>query len=108
MLSYVMFSIVMFSTFVLLFVLGVLISRGKTNLIHDYHQIWVKDKMAYGKAFGKTLCCMGGAFLVSGIISLVGHNDRAIYLALIILVVLFSIFGFFMVRIQRKYNCKKG
>ena len=108
MLSYIMFSIVMFAVFVLLCVLGVMIYSGKTNLIHDYHQTWVKDKIAYGKAFGRALCGMGGAFLISGIIPLAGHSDKSIILAIIVLVVILLVSGFFMIMVQKKYNCKRG
>lgn len=102
--SYIMFSIVMLATSILLCILGIMIFCGKTNLIHDYHQTWVKDKKAYGKAFGRGLCGMSFSFLASGVISLVGHSDEFIYLSLCVLLILFLISGLFLIRVQANYN----
>ena len=60
----------MFLVAALFMVLGIAIYKGKTNLIHDYHQKKVKDKSAYGKAFGKAMLLIATVMLLSGIIGL--------------------------------------
>ena len=47
------YSIIMFLVAALFTVFGISIYKGKTDLIHDYHQTKVTDKSAYGKDFGK-------------------------------------------------------
>ena len=49
------YSVIMILVAVLFAVVAIAIYRGKTELIHDYHQAKVKDKAAYGRAFGKAM-----------------------------------------------------
>ncbi len=58
------YSIIMFLTATLFGVIGVAIYRGKTNLIHDYHQTNVTDKAAYGKSFGKAMFIISTALFL--------------------------------------------
>ena len=60
----------MFLVAVLFTVLGIAIYKGKTDLIHDYHQTKVTNKSAYGKAFGKAMLVIATVMLLSGIIGL--------------------------------------
>ncbi|MBQ8011630.1 MAG: DUF3784 domain-containing protein, partial [Oscillospiraceae bacterium] len=60
----------MFLVAVLFTVLGIAIYKGKTDLIHDYHQTKVTNKSAYGKAFGKAMLVSPTVMLLSGIIGL--------------------------------------
>ena len=46
----ILYAIIMFLAAVPMGAISIAIYRGKTNLIHDYHQTKVKDKTAYGKA----------------------------------------------------------
>jgi hypothetical protein len=94
----------MFLVAVPMFWISIAIYKGKTNLIHDYHQTKVADKSAYGKAFGKAMMVVSMALLFSGIISLFGN---AKFLAVISVAVLFV--GLFigiacMIAVQMKYN----
>ena len=57
----------MFLVAVLFTVLGIAIYKGKTDLIHDYHQTKVTNKSAYGKAFGKAMLVIAAVMLLSGI-----------------------------------------
>lgn len=96
----VIYTLIMLATAALLLGVGTVIYRGKTDLIHDYHQKKVKDKAGYARAFGKAMYVFSLGPLLSGIISL--FTDSAAALA-----VLFLGFGAGLVciiRVQRKYN----
>ena len=98
------YSIIMFLTAVLFGVLGVAIYRGKTNLIHDYHQTNVTDKSAYGKSFGKAMFVIATALLLSGIVSLSGDSEKITLIAVTVLIV-GLIIGFICIfLVQKKYN----
>ena len=81
--------------------MGIAIYRGKTDLIHDYHQTKVADKAAYGKAFGKAMFVIATALLLSGII---GLFDTLIILADAVLIIGLVIGIVCIVAVQRKYN----
>ena len=98
MLSY---SIIMFLAAALFTVLGIAIYRGKTDLIHDYHQTKVTDKSAYGKAFGKAMLVIATAMLLSGIIGLFENFGL---LAVAILIIGLVIGLGCIVAVQKKYN----
>ena len=94
------FSIIMFAIALLFIVLGILIYRGRTELIHDYHQTRVKDKKAYGRAMGKALIGVSVPMIVSGVIALFTTSA----LVTVILVVGLTISFIPMVIVQKKYN----
>ena len=78
------YAIIMFIVAVIFIGMGIAIYRGKTDLIHDYHQTKVTDKSAYGKAFGKAMLVIATVLLLSGII---GLFENMIILAVAILVI---------------------
>ena len=85
-------------------ILSIAIYNGKTNLIHDYHQTKVTDKVGYGKAFGKAMLFVSLTLILSGIIGLFGNSE---VIAIISVAVLFI--GLFIgiagiVAVQKKYN----
>ncbi len=82
--------------------LGVAVYRGRTDLIHSYHQTQVKDKAAYGKAFGKTLFVFAAAMLLSGVIALL--DTTAAGNAVAVLLCGLVIGTVYIVAVQRKYN----
>ena len=96
----ILYAIIMFAVAILFLVMSVLIYRGKTNLIHDYHQTKVTDHSAYGKAFGKALSIFGIAMLASGVVSLISDSMLAIWLLAIGLVLGIAA----IVAVQKKYN----
>ena len=98
------YSIIMFLTAVLFGVLGVAIYRGKTNLIHDYHQTNVTDKSAYGKSFGKAMLVISAALLLSGIVSLLGDSEKNALIAVAVLIAGLIIGFICIVLVQKKYN----
>ena len=100
----VAYSIIMFLVAVLFVSLSAAIYKGRTDLIHSYHQTKVTDKAAYGKAFGKALLVVSAAPLLSGIIGLMGASDAVAMTAVAVLVVGISLGIICIVIVQRKYN----
>ena len=95
------YSIIMFLVAALFTVLGIAIYKGKTDLIHDYHQTKVTDKSAYGKAFGKAMLLIAAVMLLSGII---GLFENLVMLAVGILIIGLVIGIGCIIAVQRKYN----
>jgi len=95
------YSIIMFLIAALFTGLGIAIYRGKTDLIHDYHQTKVTDKAAYGKAFGKAMLVISTVLLLSGII---GLFENLTILAVAILMIGLVIGIGCIVAVQIKYN----
>ena len=95
------YSIIMFLVSALFTVLGIAIYKGKTDLIHDYHQIKVTDKSAYGKAFGKAMLLIATVMLLSGII---GLFEKLVMLAVGMLMIGLVIGIGCIVAVQKKYN----
>ena len=91
----------MFLVAVLFTVLGIAIYKGKTDLIHDYHQTKVTNKSAYGKAFGKAMLVIATVMLLSGII---GLFKDLLMLAVAILIIGLVVGIGCIVAVQKKYN----
>ena len=91
----------MFLVAVLFTVLGIAIYKGKTDLIHDYHQTKVTNKSAYGKAFGKAMLVIATVMLLSGIIGL--FKNLLIFAVAILIIGLVIGLGC-IVAVQKKYN----
>ena len=91
----------MFLVAVLFTVLGIAIYKGKTDLIHDYHQTKVTNKSAYGKAFGKAMLVIVTVMLLSGII---GLFKNLLMLAVAILIIGLVVGIGCIVAVQKKYN----
>ena len=96
-----LYSIIMFLVAVIFTALGIAIYRGKTDLIHDYHQTKVTNKAAYGKAFGKSMMVIAAGMLLSGII---GLFETLMILAVAILIIGLVIGIGCIFAVQRKYN----
>ena len=96
-----LYSIIMFLVAVLFTVLGIAIYKGKTDLIHDYHQTKVTNKSAYGKAFGKAMLFIATVMLLSGII---GLFKNLLMLAVAILIIGLVVGIGCIVAVQIKYN----
>ena len=98
------YAIMMFFMAILFFIISVLIYRGKTDLIHGYHQTKVTDQAGYGKAFGKALSVFGVAMFVSGVIGLIQDSDVIAMVAAGVLVIGLVIGTACIVAVQKKYN----
>lgn len=99
-----LYSIIMILVSMLFFALSIAIYRGKTALIHDYHQTKVTDQAAYGKAFGKALGVIALSMLLSGVTGLLGDAASIGPVAIIILVIGLGIGIGCIVAVQHKYN----
>lgn len=100
----ILYSCIVLPVSIIFFILSILIYKGKTELIHDYHQTNVEDKAAYGKGFGKALSVIAAGIFLSGIVGLFGDDT---VVALLAVVVLFA--GLFaglwcIYKVQKKYN----
>ena len=98
------YSIMMFFMAILFFIISVLIYRGKTDLIHGYHQTKVTDQVGYGKAFGKALSVFGVAMFISGVMGLIQDSDAIAMVAAGVLVIGLVIGTACIVAVQKKYN----
>jgi len=80
-------------------VLSAMIFRGRTDLIHDYHQTKVRDKKGYAKAMGRALAILSVGCLSSALVSVFW-----VKIAPILLIVGITISLVLMVAAQIKYN----
>ena len=96
-----LYAIIMFLTGALIAGLGLAIYRGKTDLIHSYHQTRVTDPAAYGKAFGRAMFVIAAALVLSGLIGLV---DRTSFLSVAVLMVGLAIGIGCIIAVQHRYN----
>ena len=99
-----LYSIILFFTALLFGGFSIAIYRGKTELIHDYHQTKVTDKAAYGKAFGKALAVIAVTLLLSGVVGLLGEAPLVIAVSLGVLFIGMGIGTFCIFAVQKKYN----
>ena len=100
----VLYSIIMFLVAVPMIAISIAIYRGKTDLIHDYHQTKVADKAAYGRAFGKAMLATSSALLLSGIIGLLGNSELVAMVSVAVLFVGLFIGIAWIIAVQKKYN----
>lgn len=99
-----LYSIIMFLVGLLFVGLSIAIYKGKTNLIHDYHQTNVTDKAAYGKAFGKAMLVIAIAMLFSGIVNLLDDSEITAIIAVAVLIIGLIIGFVCIAAVQKKYN----
>lgn len=99
-----LYSIIMFLAAIPTLWISIAIYKGKTNLIHDYHQEKVKDKAAYGKAFGKAMLVISMAMFLSGIVALLGNSEKAGMWAIAVLFVGLAAGIIGIVAVQKKFN----
>lgn len=95
------YSLIMFIVAMVFMAVSIAIYRGKTDLIHDYHQTKVLDKTAYGKAFGKALFVIPISSFLSGIIGLMDHFA---VVAVVVLIIGLCAGVCCIVSVQKKYN----
>ena len=98
----IVYAVIMFLAAAVFAVVTVLIYNGKTELIHDYHQTNVKDKAAYGKAFGKAMAVIPSGMTLSGSIALPGENMAWVAVTVLLLGIGIGLIAIF--RVQKKYN----
>jgi hypothetical protein len=99
-----LYSIILFLAAIPMLKISISIYKGKTDLIHDYHQTKVTDKAAYGRAFGRAMLVVSASLLLSGIIGLFGFSDRMATIAVATLFVGLFIGIAMIIAVQIKYN----
>ena len=99
-----LFSIILFIVSVFFCILGIAVYKGRTDLIHEYHQTNVLDKSAYGKAMGKSLLVFSITLLTSGIVDLFGKTNGISFISIIILFVGLIIGSICIIKTQIKFN----
>ena len=97
-------AILYFAIAVLFIVVGILIFRGNTGLIHDYHRKSVKDFDGYGKSMGKGVIGMGVPFLLGAIVSLCLNSDKGTIVGIVIVLSGFALSFIYILKVQKKYN----
>lgn len=98
----ILYSIILFFVSLVFLVLGIAVYKGRTNLIHSYHQQNVTDQKGYGRAFGKTMFVFAGAMLASGVVALPGE---AFAVPSVCILLAGLVAGFVCIgRVQKKYN----
>ena len=100
----VLYSIIMFLAAIPMIGISIAIYKGKTDLIHDYHQTKVTDKAAYGKAFGKAMFVISVALLLSGIIGSFGDLEVIATISLAVLFIGLFIGIAWIIAVQIKHN----
>lgn len=98
------YAIIMFLASAPLLWAAAAVYRGRTDLIHAYHQEHVADKAAYGRAFGKALFVVAASPLVSGVIALCGGSHVLAVIAILVLLAGIGTGIGCIVAVQRKYN----
>ncbi len=100
----ILYSCIVLPVALIIIAASISIYKGKTELIHSYHQTNVTDKASYGRAFGKALSVVGAGIFLSGIIALAGDSDKIILTAVAVMFAgMFA--GFFCIyKVQKKYN----
>lgn len=99
-----LYSIIMFLAAIPMIGISIAIYKGKTDLIHDYHQTKVTDKVGYGRAFGKAMLVISAALLLSGIIALFGETKVVLAVSLSLLFIGLLVGITLIVIVQKKYN----
>lgn len=84
--------------------LAIAIYRGKTDLIHDYHQTKVSDPAAYGRAFGKAMFVVALALFASAVIALFGDTKAVATASFAALFGGLAIGIACIIAVQKKYN----
>ncbi len=101
----ILYAVLMAAIAILFLCLGLAIYRGKTDLIHDYHQTNIPEekKKKYGKAFSASMFTISVSCFASGLLGLF-ENELSSKLSLFALMggLTLSIIIIFIV--QKKYN----
>lgn len=100
----VLYAVILFLAGTAMAGVSVAIYKGNTNLIHDYHQTKVKDKAAYGKAFGRAMLAISLSLILSGVVSLLGDAETMGMLAVGVLFAGLAVGIGWLVAVQVKYN----
>lgn len=85
-------------------IIGILIFRGNTDLIHDYHQKNVKDFDGYGKGMGKGIISIGVFFLIGAVVTLAVRGESGTIAGIVVALSGFVMSLIYILKVQKKYN----
>ena len=88
----------------LLLATGIAVYKGKTELIHYYHQKNVVDHVGYGKAMGKPLAVMGISGIICATMSFFGELWLTVGIAVFVVGIIAMLIVCLIV--TKKYNGK--
>lgn len=85
--------------------LGIMLRRGKTDLIHDYHQTHIPEdrKKEYGKAFSVSMFTISAGCFASGLFGLC-ETELFSRLSLFVLLGGLVLSIVIIILVQKKYN----
>ena len=98
------YAMILFVTAAVFAVVAVLIYRGRTDLIHAYHQTKVTDRSGYAKAMGKAMFVNVVSMAISGVIALLGESPVIVWSAITVLMIGLGAGIGCIFRVQKKYN----
>lgn len=100
------YSMIMFAAAALCLGFGIAISRGKTELIHDYHQKNVPEEKRpeYGRAFSVGMFVLAAALFASGVLGFFAERRLFFIASLAVLFIGLAAAIVIFVRVQKKYN----
>ncbi len=102
------FSFISALTAVALTVVGILLYRGHTSLVHAHHRTHVRDHQGYGKAMGRATLALAAFLLAAGVLSLaMGEKSGGLY-ALPVVVMGLGVYAVLVLHAQRRYNRQNG
>lgn len=85
-------------------IIGILIFRGNTDLIHDYHRKNVTDFEGYGKGMGKGIISIGIFFLIGAVIILSVDGKSGTIAGIVTAFSGFVLSIIYIFKVQNKYN----
>lgn len=94
------YALIMYAAAAALAVVGILVYRGNTGLIHAYHQTRVKDKPGYARSVERSLIGLALPLIAAGTLGLFTTSA----LPALVLIVGLIIAVIPLVRAQKKYN----
>ena len=101
----ILYAVFMATIAILFLWLGIMLRRGKTDLIHDYHQanIPADQKTEYGKAFSISMFTISIACFASGLLGLL-KTEFFSKLSLFVLIGGLILSIAIIIFVQKKYN----
>lgn len=102
----VVFAVFMLVLAAVFLAFGVLLRRGHTGLIHDYHQQRVPEteRRAYGKAMARGMFVLSLSMAVSGVTMLPGVFSIPRAVPVVVLFAGIAVSLVLLIRAQKKYN----
>lgn len=98
------FSIITGLIAILLIVLGVLLYRGHTGLVHAYHRAHVRDHAGYGRAMGVATLTLAAFLAASALLAPAMDGQAGVLYAVGLVFAGLAVYAALAIRAQRRYN----